>query len=126
MGLQMVGLLKIRLHTFSLPRNSPKGLFGAFILGILFGMASSPCATPVLVVILSYVASEKNILYGGSLLFVYALAHTALILIVGISAGLATNILRSLRIRKVSSFLHQASGVIIIFVGVLIILGIIR
>ena len=37
------------------------------LLGLFFGVVSSPCATPVLVVILTLVASQGEILYGIAL-----------------------------------------------------------
>ncbi|MCK7580314.1 MAG: cytochrome c biogenesis protein CcdA, partial [Chromatiales bacterium] len=50
----------------SRPSTDPNraGLIGAFLLGLFFGAVSSPCATPVLVVILSFVATQGQVLYG--------------------------------------------------------------
>lgn len=53
-----------------LPRGfAPKvsGIVGAFLLGALTGVIATPCAMPILAVILSYVASRGNVLYGGLL-----------------------------------------------------------
>src|SRR4030042_645486 len=50
-------------------------ILGAFLLGLVFGIISSPCATPVLVLVLTIVASKGELAYGTSLLFVYALGH---------------------------------------------------
>jgi len=60
---------------------------GAFLLGLIFGIVSSPCATPILVLILTFVASRGEIIYGTSLLFVYAIAHCALIFVAGVGSG---------------------------------------
>ena len=51
---------------------SKKGLFGALLLGIASGLIMSPCSAPVLAVLLSYVATKQNVLFGMSLLFVFA------------------------------------------------------
>ena len=45
---------------------------------MLTGTVSSPCATPVLAVILAYVSTQGDMVYGGSLLFIYALGHCAI------------------------------------------------
>ncbi len=66
--------------------------WGAFLLGLLTGTVSSPCATPVLAVILAYVSTQGYMLYGGSLLFVYAVGHCALIFVAGLSVGLTESI----------------------------------
>ena len=69
-----------------------KGGFGAFVLGILLGVILSPCATPVVAVILTYVASKGSIVLGAALLFTYSLAHGLPLLAAGTSAGFITKI----------------------------------
>lgn len=57
-------------------------------MGLFFGVVSSPCATPVLVVILTFVATQEQVMYGVLLLFVYAIGHCALIVLAGVTTGL--------------------------------------
>jgi len=64
-------------------KTSVGGLLGAFLLGMLFGLASTPCATPVLVVILTFAASKGQVAYSTFLLFVYAIGHCALVILAG-------------------------------------------
>ena len=118
MGLQMMGLLNFQIPTPRLVKTEQKGLIGAFLLGMLFGIASSPCATPVLALILTFVASKHNLAYGASLLFVYALAHTVLIFAVGVSTGLAEVFLKSRKIADFSVYAHKVSGVIFVLIGI--------
>ena len=87
---------------------------------MLFGVASSPCATPVLALILTFVASKHNLAYGASLLFVYALAHTVLIFTVGVSTGLAEVFLKSQKIADFSVYAHKISGAIFVLIGIAI------
>src|SRR5512147_1005839 len=47
MGLQMVGLYQLRLPLPEEVRPKRRGIIGAFLLGLFFGIVSSPCATPV-------------------------------------------------------------------------------
>jgi cytochrome c biogenesis protein CcdA len=118
MGLQMMGLLNFQIPTPRLVKTEQKGLIGAFLLGMLFGVASSPCATPVLALILTFVASKQNLAYGTSLLFVYALAHTVLIFAVGVSTGLAEVFLKSQKISSFSVYAHKISGAIFVLIGI--------
>ncbi|HVN67959.1 MAG TPA: cytochrome c biogenesis protein CcdA [Candidatus Sulfotelmatobacter sp.] len=117
MGLQMTGLWNFQLPTPRLVKTEQKGLLGAFLLGLLFGVASSPCATPILAVILTFVASRHNLLYGTSLLFVYALAHTVLIFAIGLSTGLAQLFLNSQKVGNISNYIHKISGLLFILIG---------
>ena len=122
MGLQVLGFIKIPIPTTGLPRIKQKGLLGAMILGLFFGIAASPCATPILAVILTYVASRQNLPYGISLLFVYALANTALVFAVGISTAYAKNLMDSSRFRSFSDYAHKISGIIFIIAGIMLLL----
>lgn len=117
MGLQLIGLFQIRLPGFQLERSNTMGVMGGFILGLLFGVVSSPCATPVLAVILTYVASKGNPVYGASLLFVYALGHCILMLAAGTVAGIARFMIESKGIGKFSMMAKRTSGVVIILAG---------
>jgi cytochrome c biogenesis protein CcdA len=94
------------------------GSIGAFLLGLLFGVVSTPCAVPILAVLLTFVASQGNIVYGGLLLFVYALGHSAFILVAGTSMGAAKRLIESRGLRRANLILQRAAGVIIILVGI--------
>lgn len=61
MGGQMMGLYTIPFPVAPQYRPKQGGLIGAFLLGLLFGAVSSPCATPALVVILSFVATQGEL-----------------------------------------------------------------
>lgn len=117
MGLQMLGLYELRLP--DLPQFKPKrgGIVGALLLGLFFGVASSPCATPVLVVILSFAALKGNILYGTLLLFTYALGHCLLMLAAGTFTGFVEAFAASRGLANISLWAKRASGVIIALAG---------
>jgi cytochrome c biogenesis protein CcdA len=105
---------------FPMPRGiAPKtgGIVGAFLLGALTGVIATPCAMPILAVILSYVASRGNVVYGGLLLFTYALGHSVLVLAAGSSMGLAEAMVNSKGLKKWSVILKKASGVLLLLVA---------
>ena len=43
----------------------------AYLAGLTFALAASPCSTPVLATLLAYVASKGDLVQGGSLLLSY-------------------------------------------------------
>jgi cytochrome c biogenesis protein CcdA len=103
-----------------LPRGfAPKagGIVGAFLLGALTGVIATPCAMPVLAVVLTYVASKGNILYGGLLLFTYALGHSVLVLVAGSSIGITEAMVNSKGLKKASTILRKASGGLLLLVA---------
>lgn len=117
MGLQLIGLISIPLPFQNTRAVKTKGLLGAFLLGMLTGTISSPCATPVLAVILAYVSTQGDMIYGASLLFVYALGHCVLIFIAGLSIGLTESIIDSRGVRNFSLYSKKFSGAVLVIVG---------
>ncbi|RMG70579.1 MAG: cytochrome c biogenesis protein CcdA, partial [Nitrospirae bacterium] len=117
MGLQLMGIISIPLPFQKTRTVKSKGLLGALLLGLLTGTVSSPCATPVLAVILAYVSTEGNVLYGGTLLFTYALGHCALIFLAGLSVGLAENLINSRGINRFSFAAKRTSGFLLLVAG---------
>jgi len=95
-----------------------KAIIGAFLMGLFFGIVASPCATPVLAVILTLAAIQKDIAYSGGLLLAYALGHWVLVLGAGISAGFAQRVLESKGLSNFSNYSKKAGGVLLIGVGI--------
>jgi cytochrome c-type biogenesis protein len=118
MGLQLLGVYEFPQPNQAHLTVKYKGIVGSLLLGMLFGVISSPCATPVLAVILAFVAAGGNIVYGGSLLFVYALGHCVLMLLAGTFVGVAQYLGRSKGLAGFSYWTKKISGFIILVVGV--------
>jgi cytochrome c biogenesis protein CcdA len=112
-----------QLWSFSLPeglaRFRPRrgGAVGALALGLLFGLVSAPCAAPILVVVLTYVASKANYLYGLSLLWTYAVGHCLLIVAAGTSVGVAKRLIASRSLGRAHLVFQRVAGVLIAGVG---------
>src|SRR4030043_1233731 len=118
----VIGLPLIGLFNWNLPvpvhlQPKQRGIVGAFLLGIFFGIVSSPCATPVLALILTFVASKGEVAYGTSLLFVYALGHCALIFVAGTATGFAEGFIKSKGISNLTTWGKRIGGSIVVLVG---------
>jgi cytochrome c biogenesis protein CcdA len=108
--------LNIGLSQRFMPKR--RALLGAFLIGLFFGIVASPCATPVLAVILTFAATKQEIAYSGGLLLAYALGHWVLVLGAGISVGFAQRVLASRGISNFSTYSKKVGGVILIGVGI--------
>lgn len=117
MGGQMMGLYEIRLPIKRDFKPKQGGIVGSFLLGLFFGVVSSPCATPVLVVILTLVAGKGQVLYGIGLLFCYAIGHCLLMLIAGTCTGFVEAFAKSRGIERFATWSKKASGCIVGVVG---------
>jgi cytochrome c biogenesis protein CcdA len=121
----LMGLHMMEVVTFPIPTLGGKlapqtrGVLGAFVLGLLFGVVSAPCAAPILIVLLTYLAgSGSSVVWGGALLFTYALGHSVLVLIAGTSMGAARQLIENRQATRILEFLRRAAGAVIVLVGV--------
>lgn len=117
MGLSLMGVFEIRFPFASRMQTKRRGALGAFLLGLLFGIVSSPCATPVLVVILTFVAAQGQLIYGTILLFVYAVGHCALIVLAGVTTGFVESLIQNRGIQNFSLWSKRISGGLITLAG---------
>jgi len=120
MGLHLMGIISVPLPLQRSVHVNRRGLTGAFLLGLLTGAVSSPCATPVLAVILGYASSEKNVLYGSMLLFTYAIGHCALIFAAGLSVGIAESLINSRGVKNWAVYAKKISGAALMCAGIYI------
>ncbi len=117
MGGQLMGLYEIHLPFRRDYRPKQGGIVGAFILGLFFGVVSSPCATPVLVVLLTLVAGKGQVLYGITLLFFYAIGHCVLMLFAGAFTGFVEGFVKARGVVNFSLWAKRAGGVVVALVG---------
>jgi cytochrome c-type biogenesis protein len=89
MGLHLLGLLPIKLPAWSI-KNLPdfgtqrfKHSLTAFGAGLAFSLAIAPCATPILLGILTLVAMQGDMLWGTVLMFIYGLGTGIPLLFIG-------------------------------------------
>lgn len=115
-GLQLIGVIEFSNNSCKMP-NRRKGLAGAFFLGILGGVLSSPCSTPILAAILAFVASKGNILLGVIMLFLYSIGHCTLIFLAGTSIGLVEEISNSSKTIFIGKVLKIILAIIIFIAG---------
>jgi len=119
-ALQLLGVIEFKNNSCKIP-NERVGLVGAFFLGILGGVLSSPCSTPVLVAILAFVAGEGNIVVGVLMLLLYSIGHCTLILIAGTSVGFVESISNSKKTLAIGKILKIILAIIVMFLGLYLI-----
>ena len=98
-------------------KSKKKGYVGAFLAGILGGIFSSPCSTPVLIALLAIVAGEGNLLWGILLMLLYSIGHSALVMAAGTSVGFVQKINSSEKYKTVATVLKTIMGTAILLIG---------
>ena len=110
MALQMWGIFDFIPSVSLISKNRRRGILGAFAAGVLGGVFSSPCSTPVLIALLTLVAGKGSFAWGLLLMLLYSLGHGALVIAAGTSMGF---------VQKLSAG-GEAAEVVKIAVGLLI------
>lgn len=116
-GLKMLGVVKFNLPNVSskiLRKPNRKGVWAAFLLGLMIGLAGSQCGTPVLFAILSLVMSKGKIAYGAMLLFIYGLGRGVPVIIAGTFTGFAKGLPG---LAKWAGVFEKIAGTILIGIG---------
>ena len=117
MALQTWEIFNFIPSTYAIDKSTKRGFIGAFFAGVLGGFFSSPCATPVLVVLLAIVAKGGNMFWGILLLLLYSLGHSFLVVIAGTSVGFVQNLSGSQKYGKASKILRIVMGILIMLIA---------
>lgn len=70
------------------------GVLGAFLVGAASGLVASPCTSPVLFGLLTFVATTQSVFYGGVLVFTFTMGMGILLMVVGTFSGIAASLPR--------------------------------
>jgi len=117
MALQTFEVYNFIPSTHLISKSTKKGYIGAFIAGILGGIFSSPCATPVLIVLLGIVARSGNVAWGILLLLLYSIGHSFLVLIAGTSIGFVKKLTSSGKYGAFATVLKYVMGIAILLIA---------
>ncbi|KAI3427533.1 DsbD domain-containing protein, partial [Psidium guajava] len=109
MGLNLLEIIEFQLPSFfnnfdprAVAANFPSSV-QAYLAGLTFALAASPCSTPVLATLLGYVAASKDPVIGGSLLLTYTTGYVAPLLLAASFAGALQSLLS---FRKFSAWIN--------------------
>ena len=120
-GLHLIGVFKIpflyqdtRFHNVK-----PRGMMGAFVLGLAFAFGWSPCLGPILAGILTMASTRESVSEGVALLSVYSagLGLPFLMTSIGLNKFLSFYSRFKQHLRKV----EVVSGVLVVAIGTMIV-----
>ncbi len=123
-GISMLDVFTMPLPKIFKPQKVKKeGYFPTFILGLSSGLVVSPCVTPVLGTILVYLTTQKSILYGATLLFVFAYGMGFILILAGSFSAILVNFPKS---GKWMLYIKKGCAFIIILMGLYFVYNAIR
>jgi cytochrome c-type biogenesis protein len=126
MGLYQIGAIRIpylsREHRMYSVSSQAGRLSSSFLIGVTFGAGWSPCVGPVLGSILTMAAAQQDVTKAGWLLALYSLGLAVPFLGIALAYGSASSVVRSIN-RHIGG-LTNVSGIVMVAVGAIMILGI--
>src|SRR5579863_5027868 len=123
-GLHLTGVFKIKALYTDARLHSVKGgstAWGAFVIGFAFAFGWTPCVGPILAVILGFAAEQNSVFKGILLLGVYSLGLAVPFLLT--SLGIERFLKFYNRFKFHMHALEVGSGVLLILLGTLLVLG---
>jgi len=123
MGLNLLEAFPLQLPSFGgmewISKDLPAGM-RSYLIGLTFGVVASPCSTPVLASLLAWVAATQDLVLGGVLLLSYTVGYVAPLVLAG---TFTASIKKLLELRRWSTWITPASGVLLVGFGVLSLLS---
>lgn len=119
MGLNLLGLLPLRLPTGPDPerwRRLVPAPLAPLAAGLAFGLAATPCTTPVLAVLLAWMAETGRPLVGMLLLTSFGAGQVIPLLLAGTAAATLPSLLK---LRSMGQWVPPISGVVLLVTGAL-------
>lgn len=118
MGLNLLEALPLQLPSFGgldwISKDLPEGV-RSYLIGLTFGVVASPCSTPVLATLLTWVASTQDLILGAVLLLCYTAGYVAPLILAG---TFTASIKKLLELRQWSGWINPVSGAILVGFGV--------
>lgn len=122
LGLSFAGWLPVGQRERRLHLAPRAGLWGAPLLGVVFGLGWVPCIGPTLVAVYTLALDEASAGRGAALAIAYCLGLGLPFVLVALAFERSARVLRVLRDHRV--LLMRAGGVVLVLVGLALVTGV--
>lgn len=116
-ALDMLGIAKCSLPRGILSRLTIKGLSGAFILGLAYGVLSGSCTFGFIAPILAIVSVQDTVFTGVLFILLFAIGHCIPIVVAGSSTAMVKGLLDSSRWQQGGRLFRRLAGTLIALLG---------
>lgn len=124
-GLYLLDAIPISLSGLGQVNMKRKGMWAAFILGLVFGIALGPCTFAYMAPMLgvTFNLSATNIPYGVLLLLFYGIGHCTVLVAAGTSTGLVQGYLNWTKESKGALVVKWICGILVLMGGLYMVCG---
>ncbi|KJS03596.1 MAG: cytochrome C biosynthesis protein [Desulfobulbaceae bacterium BRH_c16a] len=117
-ALDMLGVAKCSMSGGLMARLTLKGLSGAFVLGLAYGVLSGSCTFGFIAPILAIVSVQAKIFTGVVFILLFAIGHCIPIVFAGSSTAMVKRLLVSSSWQQGGRFFRRLAGTMIGLLGV--------
>ncbi len=122
-ALGMLGVEKCAMSGSLLYRLNLKGLSGAFVLGLSYGILSGSCTFGFIAPILAIITIQQQIATGIFYILLFAVGHCLPIVVAGSSTAAVRKLMENRAWQGTGNWFRRAAGIIIVLLGVYFILN---
>ncbi|MGC1404485.1 MAG: cytochrome c biogenesis protein CcdA [Thermodesulfobacteriota bacterium] len=116
-ALGMLGVEKCSMSGSLLYRLNLKGIFGAFVLGLAYGVLSGSCTFGFIAPILAIITVQGKVANGILLILLFAIGHCLPILIAGSSTAAVRKVIENQTWQTGGQWFRRGAGVLIGLLG---------
>lgn len=117
-ALGMFGVEKCSMSGSLLYRLNLRGMFGAFILGLGYGVLSGSCTFGFIAPILAIITIQQKVATGVFFIILFALGHCLPIVVAGSSTAAVKRVLENSSWQGVGNWFRKGAGIVIGFLGI--------
>ena len=117
-GMDMLGVARCSMGGSLMGRFRLRGMTGAFVLGLAYGVLSGSCTFGFIAPILAVITVQEKVMTGLLLITLFGLGHCIPIVIAGSSAALVRRIMTNASWQRGGTAFRRLAGVLIGLMGV--------
>jgi len=122
-ALGMFGVERCSLSGSLLGRLNVTGLFGAFVLGLAYGVLSGSCTFGFIAPILAIITIQQKVATGVLFILLFAIGHCLPIIVAGSSTATVKRIIENSTWQGAGSWFRKGAGAVIGGLGVYFVLN---
>jgi len=117
-ALGMLGVEKCSISGGFLYRLNFKGLFGAFVLGLAYGVLSGSCTFGFIAPILAIITIQQKVATGILFILLFAVGHCLPIVVAGSSAAAVRKLMENSAWQGAGTWFRKSAGIMIGLLGI--------
>jgi len=117
-ALGMLGVQKCTMSGNLLHRLNLRGMFGALVLGLAYGVLSGSCTFGFIAPILAIVTVQEKVLTGVLFILLFAMGHCLPIVVAGSSTAAVKRVMENSRWQGAGNWFRKGAGIVIGVLGI--------